>query len=191
MPNFACAYDSISSNELCGDNPGLLTVFWIDKTKIDWAAMALVANWDDATYSVKNWVLLGGATWGEISFTRRNGRLDALYTEANGYYEVNLLNMLLRGHSSSRSVSIGKAIGCCGLVLQVHDNNSKARVIGQEFVGGAWVDALKNGKISRHLDTTGAYGNEEDKARDEFDITAQHSFPLPYSDVTISTMRGL
>ena len=153
--------------------------------------MALGANWDDANYSILNWVFTGGGTFGEVTFQRKNGRLDALYTRENGFYEVSLLNMLLLGHDKARTVDLGRAISCCGIVAQIFDNNGMARVVGKEFIDGAWVDPLDNCTLGRHLDTSGQFGDLNDKSRDEFDLIAQHSKPLPYSDVDLATMRTL
>jgi hypothetical protein len=191
MPDFSCALEDIQTDVLCADTGGLLTVFWADKSKIDWTAMAEIANWDDANYTVLNWIMTGGGTWGEITFQRKNGRLDSLYTSDNGYYEVNLLNMILTGHTATRTVNLGSAISCCGIVAQVFDNNSSSRVIGKEFIDGAWVDPLDVCRISRHLDTTGGFGSLDDKSRDEFDLAAQHLKPPAYSSVTLTTMRTL
>lgn len=191
MPDFSCALGDIQTDTLCQDSGGLLTVFWTDASKIDWTAMALGANWDDANYSVLNWVMTGGGTWGEITFERKNGRLDALYTKENGFYEVSLLNMILSGHTKARTISLAQAISCCGIVAQIHDNNEGARVIGKEFISGAWVDPLERCRIARHLDTTGAFGAEDDKNRDEFDLSAQHTYAPPWSDVSITDMRAL
>lgn len=191
MPDWSCSLDDISTNDSCSGQGGLLTVFWIDQSDIDWDAMTNVLNWDDANYEVLNWIMLGGASWNEITFQRKNGRLDALYTLDNGFYEVSLLNLILNGHTAARTLTLGQAIPCCGIIAQVHDNNSFARVIGKEFIDGAWIDPLDPLRIDRHLDTHGAFGDRNDVARDEFDLKAQHSKPLPYSSLSVAEMRAL
>jgi hypothetical protein len=189
MPDFSCQLPAITTVDNCQDQGGLLTVFWTDSSNIDWEAMATATNYTDGTFSVQSWVLTTGS-WNEITFERENGRLDSLYTSGTNYYEVSLLNLLLKGHEKARTIAMGQAIPCCGIIAQVHDNNSKARIIGKEFINGAWVDPVRRLRITRHLDTTGAFGTEDDLARDEFDLTARHSKPLPYSDVDIATMRA-
>lgn len=192
MPDIACALNEIKTNTLCADLGGLLTVFWIDETEIDWDAMALPANFDDSTYTVLNWILQGGASgFKELTFERRNGRLDALYTADNGFYEVSLLNLLFKGHSAAKTYDLNAAVGCCGIVAQVFDNNGLSRVIGKEFISGGWVDPIDKCRISRHLDTTGGFGAADDKSRDEFDITGSHTYAPAYSSVTLQTMRGV
>jgi len=187
MPDFSGSLNDISTNTVCADKGGLLTVYWIPESDIDWSTV----TWDDAGYAVTAWAMLAMATWNKIEFERTAGRLDALYTEENGYYEVSLLNLLFSGHSAARSVAIGQAIPVCNIVAQVFDNNGNARILGKEYDSGAWVNPLKNCRITRHLDTTGGFGAADDKARDEFDLTAQHLLPLPYSTVSLSTMETL
>lgn len=172
----------------CSDSPGLLTVYAAQDSDIDWTTMADVANYNDATYTILDWAMLGGGTWSKLQFERKNGQLTSTYTIDNGYYDVQLLNLLFKGKSSARTISLGQMVACCGLILQVHDNNGLARVIGKEFISGGWVDALDRAKVIRHLDTTGSFGNADDKARDEVDFGAEHANPLPYSSVTIATM---
>lgn len=191
MPDFSCSVSDIGSATNCSDRGGLLKVFATPDASIDWTAMALVANYDDATYTILDWVMESGGTWSEFTFERKNGRLDATYTADTDYYDVQLLNLLFKGKSAARTISLGQLIGCCGLILQVHDNNDIARVIGKEYISGAWVDALERGKVIRHLDTTGVFGAADDKNRDELDLGAQHSNPLPYSSVTIADMQAL
>lgn len=158
---------------------------------IDWTAMAEVANYDSATNTVLDWAMQSGKYWSKFTFHRKNGRLDALYTADNGYYEVQLLNLLFRGKTPTRTVSIGQLVACCGLILQVHDNNGLARVIGKEHVSGEWANPLARGKVSRHLDTTGTFGNADDRNRDELDFEAINSHPLPYSTLTLAEMDQL
>lgn len=189
MPDFTCSLDAIATDTLCADRGGLLTFFWIDESEIDWTNMALIANWDDANYEVDNFVYNGAVKFNELTFERRFGRLDALFTEDTDYYEVSLLNLLFLGKSSARTISLGNALSCCGILGVVFDNNSRARMFGKEFTDGAWINPLKRGKLSRHLDTTGSFGAADDKNRDEFDLTAQHSFPLPYVNITLSDFR--
>lgn len=192
MPDFVCATDSIATDETCSDKGGLLTVYWIDGTEVDWATMATdPTNWSDSGYSIQQWALDVGATFGKLEFEREQGRLDSLYTLDNGFYEVSLLNLVFRGHSTTKTVSLGKAVNCCNLVCQIFDNNGKARVIGKEFINGAWVNPVRNAQISRHLDTHGAFGAQDDRARDELDLLARHSQPPVYSDVTQATMDSL
>lgn len=191
MPSWVCSTGDITTDTTCSDRGGLLTVFWIDQSEVDWDAMALVANYDDATHTILDWVLEVGGAFGELTFTRRNGRLDSLYTRDNGFYEVNLTNLIFQGHSASKTISLGQAIACCGIVAQIFDNNGLARVIGKEFVNGAWIDPVDNVALSRHLDTTGAFGAADDKARDEIDISGSHSYPPAYSSVDLATMRTL
>ena len=190
MPDFSCATPGIASNDLCEDLGGLLTVFWAPQNEIDWVTMADSANWDDSNYSVTSWAFTGSGGWNEIQFERKNGRLDSEFTIGNRYYEVIIQNLLLKGHSAARTVSMGQAVPCCGIVAQIHDNNGKARVVGKEFLNGVWVDPVQKLRITRHLDTHGVFGAEDDGARDEFDLSAEHSAPLPYSDVDIATMRA-
>lgn len=180
----------IATDATCSDSGGLLIAFGADSTDIDWTTMEGPTYYDDATFSVLQWAMEAGGNFYEFSFERRNGRLDATYTSADGFYAVELLNLLFKGHSASKSIAIGQAVNCCGLVAQVFDNNSLARVIGKEYVGG-WVDPLSKLRVSRHLDTHGGYGSEDDKARDEMDWSGQHSHPPAYSDVTLATMRTL
>lgn len=172
----------------CSDSPGLLTVYAAQDSDIDWTTMADVANYNDATYTILDWAMLGGGTWSKLQFERKNGQLISTYTLDNGFYDVQLLNLLFKGKSAARTISLGQMVACCGLILQVHDNNSLARVIGKEYISGGWVDALDRAKVIRHLDTTGSFGNADDKARDEVDFGAEHAYPLPYSSVTIATM---
>ena len=94
MPTWSCSTGDITTDTTCSDRGGLLTVFWIDQSEVDWDAMALVANYDDATHTILDWVLEAGGAFGELTFTRRNGRLDSLYTRDNGLYEVNLTNLI-------------------------------------------------------------------------------------------------
>lgn len=191
MPDWVCDLGDVGTDDTCNDAGGLLTVFWIDKSDIDWTAMALEANYDTDTHSILNWIILGGATFGELTFQRKNGRLDALYTRDNGYYEVSLLNLLFLGRSVGRTISLGQAINCCGIVAQVFDNTGQAMVIGKEFQNGGWVDPLDNCAINRHLGTTGGFGNRDDKSRDEVDLLCQQITPPAYSDVDLATMRTL
>lgn len=191
MPDIACALNDVKTGTACADLGGLLTVFWIDESDIDWDAMALIANFDPATREILNWVTLGGASFGELTFERKNGRLDALYTSDNGYYEISLLNLLFKGHSAAKTLDIASAVGCCGIVAHVFDNNGLSRVFGKEWLGGAWVDPIEKTRISRHLDTTGGFGAADDKARDEFDLTAQHTYPPVYSTMSITDVRAI
>lgn len=190
MPDISCALDAIATDAACADLGGILTVYWAEDSDIDWDAMALEANYDDATKTILNWVMNGGATFKKLSFERKNGRLDALYTGDNGFYEVSLLNLVFKGHSAAKTLSLAKAVSCCKIVAQVFDNNGNARVIGKEFVQGAWIDALTPCKITRHLDTTGGFGNADDKNRDEFDITGEQSYPPVYSTVTLAELAA-
>ena len=175
----------------CSDNGGLTTVFLTDDASIDWTAMALVGNYTDATHTITNWVMISGGTWSEFQFERINGRLDSTYTRENGYYDILLQNLIFKGKSAARSITLGKLKSCCGLIAQVHDNNSLARVFGREYISGAWVLPLVSGSVGRHLDTTGAFGNLEDRSRDEIDLTGRHINPMPFSTVTIATMKTL
>lgn len=191
MPTYSPSLGDVTTTTLCASKGGLLSVFWIDKTNIDWTAMLLAANYNVATNSVLNWVILGGATWGEVTFQAKNGRLDGLFTSDNDYYEVTLPNLIIEGRDKARTLALANATTTCGILAQVFDNNGYARIIGKEHVNGAWVDPLENFKISRHLDTTGAFGAADDKTRDEFDMAAEHRYPFPYSDVDLATMRTL
>lgn len=188
MPDFSCKVNDIGSATNCSDKAGLLVVFAAQDSSIDWASMADAANYTDATYTIIQWAMNGGGTWHRFNFERKNGRLDATYTSDNGFYDAQLNNLLFKGKSATRTISFGQLIACCGLTLQIHDNNGLARVMGKEFVSGAWVDPLEKAKVTRHFDTTGAFGNADDKNRDEVDFGAEHSNPLPYSAVTISAM---
>lgn len=188
MPDFSCAVNDIGTATDCSDSPGLLVVYAAADSAIDWTTMAAVTHYTDATYTVIDWALAGADTFAKFTFERKNGQLTSTYTIDNGYYDVQLLNLIFRGKSAARTISLGQLVSCCGLILQVHDNNSQARIIGKEYISGAWVDALDRGKIIRHLDTTGSFGNADDKARDEIDFGAEHANPLPYSTVSIATM---
>lgn len=191
MPDYVCMTDDLFTDATCSGRGGLLSVFWIDSSFIDWTAMALAANFDEPNNTILNWVITGGGTWGELQFERENGRLDALFTSDNDYYEVSLLNLLFSGHTTARTTSIGNAIACCNLILQVFDNNGSARIFGREHVGGAWVTPVRQAKIVRHLDTSGAFGSADDGSRDEFDIQGRHSYPISYSSVDYATMQTL
>ena len=149
MADLSCLLEDILTDQVCASKGGLLTVFWTDLSNVDWEAMAQTGNYDPATRTVKSWAMLGGS-WGELQFEALNGRLDALYTDDNGYYEVSLLNMLFEGKTKERTISIARAISCCGLLLQVHDNNDQARVFGKEPINGSWFNPLVKAKISRH-----------------------------------------
>ena len=150
--------------------------------------MALPANYTSATNTIINWVMNTGGFWAKFTFHRKTGRLDALYTIDNGYYEIQLNNLTFQGKESVRTISLGQLVGCCGLILHVHDNNGLARVIGKEYISGEWVNPLARGKVSRHLDTTGTFGDADDRSRDELDFTADNSCPPPYSTLTIADM---
>ena len=191
MPDFSCQLNDIGTATDCSDNPGLLVVYATLDADVNWTDMALPANYDDATYTILNWVMTGANQWAKFSFERKNGQLTSTYTIDNGYYEVQLLNLLFKGKTSARTISLGQLVSCCGLILQVHDNNSIARVIGKEYQSGGWVDPLERGRVIRHLDTTGAFGDADDRARDEVDFGAEHSNPLPYSSVDVATMDTL
>lgn len=191
MPDFSCGINDIGTATDCSDKGGLLLVYAALDSDIDWATMATAPYYTSATNTVIDWAMNAGKYWAKFTFNRKTGRLDALYTNDNGYYEVQLLNLLFRGKSASRSISLGQLVGCCGIVLQVFDNNDMGRVIGKEFVSGEWVNPLSRGKVSRHLDTTGTYGNADDRNRDELDFEAINSHPLPYSTVTIIEMDAL
>lgn len=191
MPDFSCAVADVATDATCSDRGGLLTVFAIDDSSVDWDAMTGVLYYDDATHTILDWATVGGASFAEFTFERKSGRLDSTYTADNGFYEVALLNLLFSGKSASRSITLGQLIGCCGLILQIHDNNSLARVIGKEYISGGWVNALERGRVIRHLDTTGAFGSADDKNRDEMDFGAQHLNPLPYASLTVAEMRAI
>lgn len=191
MPDFSCGLGDIATDATCSDAGGLLTVFAADSTDIDWTTMEGGLYYDDATFSVIQWAMQGAGEFYEFSFERRNGRLDSTFTSADGFYTVELLNLLFKGHSATKTISLGQARNCCGLVGQVHDNNNLARVVGKEYISGAWIDPLTKLKVSRHLDTHGGFGAEDDTSRDELDLAAQHSHPPAYSTVTVTTMRTL
>lgn len=181
----------IATSTSCNDKPGIVTVFATTFADVDWTAMALAANYDDATHTVTTWVMSGAGAWSEFTFEKKPSQLIGTYTSANGYYEVQLLNLLFNGKTAARSVIIGNLLACCNVVLQIHDSNGLARVVGAEYVEGAWTPSLKSGRVTRHLDTTGAFGTEDDRARDEIDFGAEHINPLPFSSVGIATMRTL
>jgi len=186
MPDFSCAVNPISTSGNCQDQGGLLTLFLIEDSNVDWEN----STWDDASYSMTAWTLLNTSSWAEVTFERRNGRLDSLYTLDNGFYEVNLQNLLLKGHETQRTISLGQMLSCCGLIGQLHDNNGQARILGKEYISGGWVDPVDRLRISRHLDTHGAFGTADDTSRDEFDLSCNHSKPLPYSTVSLADMRA-
>jgi len=191
MPTLNCQLDAIQTDLLCSSKGGLLSVFWIDRSLVDWASMLDVsANYDDATYTLSNFVYTGAARFTELSFQAKNGRLDALYTSDNDYYEVSLLNLLFEGKSPIRSVSLANAISCCGIAAVVFDNNGFGRMIGKEYISGGWLDPLTNVKITRHLDTHGAFGAADDRARDEFDLTGEHRIAPAYVDLTLGAFRA-
>jgi len=190
MPDFSCAVNDISTDTTCSDRGGWSAIFLADQSTIDWTAMALGANYDDATFSVLNWIMLSG-NWAEITAVRKNGSLQSTYTVANDFYTVEMNNIILKGHTAARTIAIGQLIACCGLVMQYFDNNGIARVIGKEYINGAWVDAVDPVRIARHLESHGVFGSEDDRARDELDFAGEHSFPMPYSSVDLATMRTL
>lgn len=191
MPDFSCQLNDIGTASDCSDRGGILIVYAALDADIDWVTMADSANYTSATNTVIDWAMNAGKYWAKFTFYRKNGRLDSLYTVDNGYYEVQLLNLLFKGKSATRTISLGQLIGCCGLILQVHDNNNLARVIGKEFISGEWVNPLARGKVGRHLDTSGAFGNRDDRNRDELDFQSINSHPLPYSTLTLSDMDAL
>lgn len=182
---------NIVNSELCTDQAGLVTVFVTDASNIDWEAMALATNYTDAIYTIDQWVMEAGGLWGELTFNAEQGRLDALYTVENGYYEINLQNLIFAGRQAAKSIALDNLIACCGLVAQIHSNDGKARMVGREFVSGAWVPSLRQIRVSRNLDTTGAFGDEEDKGRNEVDMAGRHRYAPAYSDVTIAEMRTM
>lgn len=190
MPDFSCQLADLATDATCSDAGGLLTVFATDETDVDWTTMDDPLYYTDASYTIIQWAMQGAGEFFEYSFERRNGRLDSVYTRDDGFYQVDVLNMLFKGHSATQTLAIGRTVTCCGIVLQVHDNNNLARILGKEYSGG-FVNPLEKGFVSRHLDTTGGFGAADDRARDEIDISAQHINPLPYSTVTVTTMRTL
>lgn len=190
MPDFTCAAPALTTGAMCSSKGGLLTVFWTLDTMINWEDMALIANYTDGSYLITDWSMESGGFWSQIEFERENGRYNSEYTLANGFYDVLISNLLFKGHDTARSISLGKAVACCNLILQIYDNNETARVVGREFVSGAWVKPVRTARIARHLDTSGVFGSEDDVSRDEFDISARHANPLPYSDLTILEMQA-
>lgn len=191
MPDFSCSVSDISNSTTCQDRGGLLVVFATLDSSVDWSAMALSANYTSATNTIIDWAMFAGQYWAKFVFNRKTGRLDSTYTNETGYYDVQLLDVAFKGKTSARTISLGKLIGCCGLILQVFDNNNVSRVIGKEFVSGSWVNAISRGRVSRHLDTTGTFGAADDKSRDVVDFMASHSNPLAYSTVSIADMESL
>lgn len=188
MPDFQCKVNDIGSANNCSDKAGLLIVYTTLDSSVNWAAMNSPVNYDTATNTVLNWIMNTGQYWAKFLFNRKTGRLDATYTVDNGYYDVQLLNLLFKGKQATRTMSIGQLAACCNLIFQVHDNNSLSRVIGKEHIAGEWVNPLSKGALTRHLDTTGQFGNNDDKNRDETDFGANHSHPIPYSTVGINAM---
>lgn len=191
MPNYTCTLADLTTATDCSKKGGLLTVYMAQESSIDWANMNDGVHYDNATGVINQWVMLAGGTWHRVDFEALLGRLDATYTADNGYYETNLLNLTLSGHSAANTVALSNLINCCGLVFQIHDNNGLARVVGKELVNDSFINPLRLGEFSRHLDTTGAFGARDDFSRDEFDINALQRYAPLYSTVTTATMDTL
>lgn len=190
MPNFSAGLIDLNTDDSCSDSGGLLVVFAAQNSDVDWTTMAGALYYDDANFQVIDWAMEASGNFYEYNFYRKNGRLDATYTREDGYYSVDLLNLIFRGHSTTRTLGLGRTKNSCGVIMQVHDNNSLARVAGKEY-SGAWIDPLESMALSRHLDTHGGYGDIEDRARDEADFAGEHNDPLPYSTVSITAMQAL
>jgi hypothetical protein len=190
MPVFSCSPSDLQTDANCSDKGGILAVFVADEQDIDFDTMDGPLYYDDANYAIIQWALAGGGEFAEFQFERRNGRLDSNYTREDGFYTVDVTDLIFRGHSATKTVAIGNMIGCCGIVGQVHDNNALARVFGKEY-DTAFVNPLDKGVIQNHNDTHGGFGDEEDKSRDVISLRALHSNPIMYSTVSLTTMRTL
>ena len=191
MPTFSCGVLDLATAADCSDKGGLLTVLWTTDDQVDWDTMTGATYFDDTDNSVVQWAMEAAGTWNRLDFVRKQGRMDNLYTRENGYYEVQVLNMIFRGHSAANTYGLAQAAACCNLIAVVFDNNGLSRVIGKEYVDGTWISPLENCVISRHLDTTGGFGNLDDKARDEVDLFAEHNNPPAYNEVSLSAMLAL
>lgn len=153
--------------------------------------MAAATNYDQSNNTVLQWAMFVGEGWAKLSFDRKSGQLTHTYNSDTGYYEVALNNLVFKGKSAAKTMTLGKLVSCCNLVVQVHDNNGIARVFGKEFYAGSWGSPVARGRVSRHLDTTGSFGSEDDRSRDEVDFTAIHACPPPYSTVSVADMELL
>jgi filamentous hemagglutinin family protein len=183
---------NLSNTELCSDAQGILAVLVADTSKIDW---------DNVTFDITDteqiaaFAYTDGASatpWVEFTFNRKSGRLDGIYTLDNGYYEVNLTNMIFNGVDSKKSLKIDQMITACGLVALIYLANGSAVLVGKEHISNAWVDPLETVRISRNNFTSGAYGDRDDRIRNEVDLSGQHQYSPLFlnSSLDLATMRA-
>jgi hypothetical protein len=189
MPDFSCGVGDVQTSLDCSEKAGLIYVYATLDSSVNWATMAGSGYYDTATNTILDWALNPGENFYRFTFERKSGRLDILYTQDTNLYEIQLNELIYKGKTAARTLTLAQLASCCGIILSVHANNETARVIGKEFIAGSWTDPLDRSEVSRYLDTTGAYGSRDDVNRDVTDFVASHSTPPSYSSLTITEMN--
>lgn len=184
MPEFSCAVADIEKIS-CDGQSGIAAIFYTKSTEIDFEGTTISGR------TVSAWAMESAGTWGEISAERENARVDFLFNEDNGFFEVTATGLVIRGQQEARTTALENMKQCCDLIIQVHFENGVTRVFGQDYKDGSWVEPVKGCHVNRWLATSGAFGTADDKVRDDFDILGRQSSPPVFSSVDIATMRGL
>lgn len=110
----------------------------------------------------------------------------AEFTADNGYYEPTVQNAQFEGQSPATTLAIAQAIQGCRYVAIVIGVNGVRQVYGLEVVDGAMRVSLRGLKLSRHLNTYATRGGgEDDKPRDEVDLSARHDYAPLYVAETV------
>lgn len=168
MPDYSAAPAGLTLSEDCASRQGVALGYIglfsdiASVTELNGTITAITLNANKSLYKV------------EAEY--KSATAEAVRTADTGTYLAQVLNVRFTGNDAATTLNINRWAEQCRVVFIPVGVNGQAKVYGLEVVGSTLKISTEPGRLTRHLDSFGERGNDDARARNEFDFSAEHDY---------------